>query len=139
MGGLGHKKSGWVQSGVAVCLGLIIWMALSPPVEARRLHLEKEYQSAWCLAQGGQVEVRQADKTRVDCLTDTYAIEFDFGSKWAEAIGQSLYYAIQTGKQPGIVLILEKSGDIRYWERMNRVIDRFELNIKVWKMKPKDL
>lgn len=85
------------------------------------------------------MEVVQSDNTRVDCLTDTHAIEFDFGSKWAEAIGQSLYYSIKTGKQAGIVLILEKDGDTRYWERMKTVINELKLNIKTWQMKPGDL
>jgi hypothetical protein len=41
----------------------------------------------------------------VDCLTDECVIEFDFSNKWAEAIGQSLYYANQTGKKADIFLI----------------------------------
>ena len=137
----GDMKSGQIRSGLAVCLGLVVWMTSfpSPSVEARRLHLEKEYQSVWCLAQGGKMEVTQADKTRVDCLTDTHAIEFDFGAKWAEAIGQSLYYAIQTGKEPGVVLILEKDEDSRYWKRLNKTIDQRNLNIKTWQMRPEDL
>jgi len=32
-------------------------------------------------------EDRLPDKTRIDCLTTTHAVEHDFGSKWAEAIG----------------------------------------------------
>ncbi len=106
---------------------------------ASRLHKETAYQQKWCGQAGGVTEVRQPDLTRVDCLTSRYAIEFDFGSKWAEAIGQSLHYAIQTGKQPGIVLILEKKSDLRYWNRLNSVIQRFELEIKTWKMAPGDL
>jgi hypothetical protein len=43
------------------------------------------------------------DKTRCDCLTPTHAVEVDFGPKWHEAIGQSLYN-LQTGKKVGIVL-----------------------------------
>ena len=34
------------------------------------------------------------DGTRCDILTDTHAIEVDFADKWAEAIGQSLNYAM---------------------------------------------
>ncbi len=62
------------------------------------------------------------DHTRCDCLTRTHAIEFDFGNNWAEAIGQSLYYSIQTGKKAGIALILEKPSDYKYWIRLNTVI-----------------
>lgn len=45
----------------------------------------------------------------VDCLTDEYAIEFDFSKKWAEAIGQSLYYASQTYRKPGYSLSAKTS------------------------------
>jgi hypothetical protein len=37
------------------------------------------YQQKWCEARKGQVEVVLPDGTRCDCLTDTHAIEFDFG------------------------------------------------------------
>jgi hypothetical protein len=46
------------------------------------------------------------DGTRCDCLTDVHAIEFDFGNNWAEAVGQSAYYALQTNRKAGIVLVL---------------------------------
>ncbi len=49
---------------------------------AKRLHHEK-----WCKEMGGQTEVVLDDGTRCDCVTDEYAIEFDFADKWAEAIG----------------------------------------------------
>ena len=46
------------------------------------------------------MEVVMKDGTRCDILTATHAIEVDFAKKWAEAIGQSLNYAMQTGKRP---------------------------------------
>jgi hypothetical protein len=69
------------------------------------------YQERWCREQGGQIEVVLSDRTCCDCVTDTHAIEFDFGIKWAEAIGQSAYYSLQAEKRAGIVLILEKIKD----------------------------
>ena len=72
------------------------------------------------------------DGTRCDCLTDTHAIEFDFGSNWAEAIGQSAYYALQTGKRAGVVLVLETVKDGKYWIRLNTTIEHFELPIDTW-------
>jgi len=75
---------------------------MSTPAQAKRLHYEKWYQSEWCKAHNGQVEVVLPDRTRCDCLTNTHAIEFDFGNKWAEAIGQALYYSIQTEKKQGL-------------------------------------
>ena len=39
------------------------------------------------------------------------------GNDWVETVGQSAYYAIQTGKKAGIVLILETMRDRKYWIR----------------------
>lgn len=89
---------------------------------------EKHYVQAYCK---GQTEYRLPDKTRVDCLTDEYAIEFDYGNKWAEGIGQSLYYAKKTGKKPAIALILRSEKDNKYIERIKAV----DKNIKVFPIK----
>lgn len=58
----------------------------------------------------------------------------DFGPKWAEAIGQALYYSLQTGKRAGVALILEKPKDHKYWIRLNSTIQHFGLPIDTWKM-----
>jgi hypothetical protein len=115
-------------------LGLILLTILVFPASAlgKREHPEKWYQQKWCEEQKGQVEVVLPDGTRCDCVTDTHAIEFDFGSKWAEAVGQSAYYAIQTGKKAGIVLILETMKDRKYWLRLNTTIEHFNLPIDTW-------
>lgn len=96
---------------------------------ADRLHPEKWYQDKWCKKHEGQIEVVLPDRTRCDCLTGTHAIEFDFGNKWAEAIGQALHYGLQTGKRPGIVLILEYPKDRKYWIRLNTIIEHYKLPI----------
>ena len=67
----------------------------------------------------------------LDCLTSTYAIEVDFSTKWAESIGQSLYYSLETNTRPGVLLITEnKQKDIKYLKRLKRVAR--ELNITIW-------
>lgn len=92
---------------------------------------ERHYQDANCK---GITEHVLSDRTRVDCLTDTHAIEYDFGRKWSEAIGQSLGYAIETNKRAGIVLILEKKKDYKYWIKLNSIIDYYKLPIDTWKI-----
>lgn len=82
----------------------------------------------------GQLEHVLSDRTRVDCLTGTHAIEFDFGRKWSEAIGQSLGYAIETNKKAGIVLTLEEKKDYKYWIKLNTIIDHYKLPIDAWKI-----
>ena len=72
-------------------------------------YFEKDYQKVWCDAHCGTREVILSDRARVDCVTATHAIEFDFAPKWAESIGQALYYGYALNKKPGIVLIIENT------------------------------
>lgn len=105
---------------------------------AAHQYLEKEYQSVWCKANNGVTEVVLADGARVDCVTKDYAIEFDFASKWAESIGQALYYGNSLSKTAGVVLILENpKKDQRYLDRLKCVADKH--NIKVWTMTTQDM
>jgi len=99
---------------------------------------ERFYQNKWCIEQKGKTEVVLPDKTRCDCLTKTHAIEFDFGKKWAEAIGQALFYSLQTGKRAGIVLILESDEDRKYWIRLNSTIQHFKLPVDTWETGPSE-
>lgn len=80
----------------------------------------------------GEIEHVLSDRTRVDCLTNTHAIEYDWGKKWAEAIGQSLYYSAMTGKKAGIVLITNPRTKDRYLKRLNKAIESHSLDIDVW-------
>ncbi len=92
---------------------------------------EKHYQAEWC-ADRGLTEYRLPDRTRVDCLTESHAIEFDWAKKWHEGIGQSLYYAVQTGKRAGIVLIVKRRKHYKYWIRLNTTIQHHDLPIDTW-------
>jgi len=96
----------------------------------KRLHKEKDYQKDWCCEANGIDEYVLPDKTRVDCVTDEYAIEFDFADKWAEAIGQSLHYARMTNRKPGIVLIIEHPEDKKHLEKLEPIAQ--EIGIKIW-------
>jgi len=113
---------------------LFLLILTASPVQAKHRHKEKEYQEQWCAEAGGITEVVLDDGARVDCLTDEYAIEFDFAPKWAEAIGQALYYAEKTGRKPGVVLILEGDADqSRFTDRLDTVAT--PRGIRVWTMK----
>jgi hypothetical protein len=110
------------------------WLSLatSYPVFANRDHPEKWYQTQWCEDNYGQQEVTLPNQTRCDCLTKNYAVEVEFADKWAEAVGQSLNYALESHRRAGIVLILESPTDKKYWMRLNAIITHFGLPIKVW-------
>ena len=92
---------------------------------------ERFYQNQWCIDNDGKTEHLLPDLTRVDCLTKTHAIEFDFEKKWAEPIGQSLYYAAMTGKRAGIVLIISGTREY-YLGRIQTVIEAYRLPIDIW-------
>ncbi len=99
---------------------LFIFIFIIPiKVIAKRLHHEVEYQKYWCNKHNGILEYELDDKTRVDCLTENLAVEVDFANKWAECIGQALYYGIKTNKQPTCLLIIENMGnDFKYLKRL---------------------
>ncbi|MBQ8887599.1 MAG: hypothetical protein IJY61_07865 [Candidatus Gastranaerophilales bacterium] len=79
---------------------------------------EKDYVNKYCT---GIIEYTLPDKTRIDCLTEEYAIEFDYAKKWAESIGQSLYYAKKTGKKPAVAIITSGEKDLKYINRIREV------------------
>lgn len=111
---------------------------LATDAHAKSLYYEKDYQKQWCNQHNGKMEVILPDKARVDCVTDTHAIEFDFAKKWGESIGQALYYSAMLNKQAGIVLIMEKGiSDEKYLTRVKEVAKRY--NITIWTMTPKDI
>ena len=92
---------------------------------------ESYYVNQWCTSDFGRREAVLWDMTRVDCLTKDYAIEFDFAKKWAESIGQALYYSKMTGKLPAVVLILTSPADYHYVKR----VERLDNGIKIFLVK----
>jgi hypothetical protein len=74
------------------------------------------------------------DKARVDCLTNEYAIEVDFAKKWAESIGQSLFYAEMTDRKPAVGLILGDD-ESRFLNRLHHVATKFDIKIFIIRIK----
>jgi hypothetical protein len=101
---------------------------------AKRLHPEQYYQISWCKDNQGEVEVVLEDRTRVDCLTKTHAIEVDFANKFFEGLSQALYYGMMTGKKAGLVLIVERDTDKKYVGRAKKLIKYFSLPIDLWEV-----
>jgi hypothetical protein len=66
---------------------IIALAAIAAGAHAGNEHPERWYQVRWCEAHHGQTEYVLPDRTRCDYLTDTHAVEVDFGRKWVEAIG----------------------------------------------------
>lgn len=92
---------------------------------------EADYVNAYCK---GIIEYQLPDRTRVDCLTDEYAIEYDWAKKWAESIGQALYYSKMTGKKPAVAIIIKNPEERIYIDRIRKV----DSNIKIFEIKSED-
>jgi hypothetical protein len=97
---------------------------------SRVKHNEKYYQTKMCRKLGGKMEYRLPDATRIDCLTSRYAIEVDFAKKWAESVGQSLYYAKMSGKKPAVGLIVDSSKrEKKYLKRLNTLARSYGIKV----------
>ena len=83
-----------------------------------------------------KTEVSLWDRTRVDMVNDTYAIEVDWAPKWAEAIGQSLYYAEVTKLKPAIILLVKnKTTESRYIYRAQIVAAKYGIQLYIEEVK----
>jgi len=99
---------------------------------------EKDYNTYWCEAREGRLEATTIDGSRVDCLLPNYAVEGERAYKWKEAVGQSLFYGIQTQRTPAILLIVnDPVKDKKYIDRLNKVATRY--GIKTWYITPAEL
>jgi hypothetical protein len=109
---------------------LVFTMAILP---ANAIENEDYYNRQFCSEVSGQAEYKLPDRSRIDCLTDTHAYEADWadGLKVYESIGQSLYYAAETGKNPGILLLVRKKNSDKHIRKVKRVIENWSLPIKL--------
>jgi len=65
-----------------------------------------------------KTEVVLSDGSRVDLLSDKYAIEVDWAPKWAESIGQSVHYGLLTDRKPAVLLLLKDP--VKEWPELVR-------------------
>ena len=82
----------------------------------------------------GVAEYRLFDGSRVDILNDEYAIEVEWAHKslkWAEAIGQSIYYSEITNRKPMIILLVLKYDQVTLKNIYKCLIATRKHNIKV--------
>lgn len=106
-------------------LGLAAWTApaLKPPKIMSETNIVKTMlvPALHGIASPDAVEVRLWDRSRVDFMTDDYAFEVDWSKKWAEGVGQALFYGRMTGKKPGLFLLVKDIDDERHFIYRARV------------------
>ena len=108
----------------------LVIVAFITGCSSTKKHHEKYYQTQLCNELDGVMEQSLLDRTRVDCLTDEYAIEVDFAKKWAESVGQSLYYAAMTEKKPAVGFIMnDNKKDGRHLKRLEVLAKRYHIKI----------
>lgn len=112
-------------------LALIIVLLASPSM-AKRSNPESFYKEIWCKNNKGEENVIIGNYAICDCVTNEYAVEVEFANNWMDTIGKSLHFAQETGKKPGVVLILENIQDRRFKERMLKMIEHYKLDIEVF-------
>ena len=112
---------------------LLTILLITISISVGAIENEDYYNRQFCTQESGQAEYRLPDRSRVDCLTDTHAYEADWadGLKVYESIGQSLYYAAETGKKPGILLLVRKKNSDKHIRKVKRVIENWSLPIKL--------
>ena len=114
---------------------LVFFLLITVPGNARQ-NSEKHYQEKWC-AEMGQTNYPLPDKSRVDCLTETHAVEVNFADNYKQAIGQAIYNSRITGKKPGLLIIIEKDSDYRYLPSLGADLRHVGVDdIKVWTIRP---
>ena len=68
---------------------------------------ESEWIFALAEVLAGATEVK-VDRGRVDVVTDKYAIEVDFLSKWKEGLGQAIHYGYETDLLSTLAVITDE-------------------------------
>ncbi len=92
---------------------------------------EHYYNAFFCNSVNGLVEFRLENGTKVDCLTNEYAIEVDWAQKWYEGITQALYYAMLTNRKAKLLLILKDNTDLRFVKRADDLIEFYRLPVYI--------
>ena len=113
-------------------LFLIVFLFIGITVFSQARERESYYQKEFAEVIGGEREVVLEDRTRVDIVTDTYAIEVDFAEKWAESIGQSLHYEEMLGKKAGVLLVMDREREERFLNRLMPIAAKHGITVWVW-------
>ena len=110
-------------------LKIIFILLLTINTAYAKKYKESHYQATDCKIRGGKTEV-VIKGGRIDCETKHFVIEYDFADKWAECLGQALFYSAAKDKFGICSLILESKKDFKYIDKLQNVIDYHDLYIK---------
>ncbi len=121
-------------------LTLLLILIPASAQAAARVNEQARYSKNWCEKIGGKLRVLVENKTVVDCLTDQFAVKISFADEWASAIGYARYYAVTTGRDPGVALIMESPAqEFSLLVFLLTAIKDDSKTWRVWVVKPGDL
>ena len=113
--------------------GVICLTAQTPTPESPAVKKDEKYWQAIVAKElKGVTEFVLDDKARIDILTADTAIEVDWAKKWAEGIGQALYYSAKTTKKAGIVYIVQEDSDTVFVRRALVALNHHKLECAVY-------
>lgn len=126
-----------VAVGCLVIFGPVVFAdEPAKPKPPRETEIVKQLATLWELDPERHTEVPTPDGSRIDLLTNTHAYEVDWAEKWAEGVGQSLYYGLVTERKPGLLLIIkDRDRDRKYYLRALSVCGKHGISLGVIQIK----
>lgn len=117
---------------LAATIGTVEGFQITAPAPHDEVDICKQLAPQLSKQYGGKfvTEYHLWDETRVDLLSDDYAVEVDYAEKWAECIGQALYYSHLTDRQAVCLLLSAGEKDSRFIYRCQTVCEAH--GIKLW-------
>ena len=121
---------------------LTVALFLSFPSDALEARSEDDHVKEWCTRNNGEIEYHFKDRTRVDCLTSTHAVEFKLAEEWQEvvrSVGQVIHYARMAERRPGIVLVVRAKNECKWVQRLEEDLKGVSVNgnsIQLWVVGP---
>jgi len=104
---------------------------LAGPAYQTEFDFVKEQCEIW----EGEQDYLLQDQTRVDCMTEEMAVEFEFADNWKRALGPALHASSRTGKAAAIAMILRRESDEAYVKELMAVKKNFGLELKIFQVK----
>lgn len=127
----GQKAGGWMLIGGALAPIIGGWLQV-PRKGPRPPEAAVSRTIAAQLGPEARREVVVHGDKRCDIVYRQYAFEIDQADKWYEGIGQSLFYALELNKNPGLILIVSQPGDEQEVELAAKVAWHYGIYLRTW-------
>jgi len=112
---------------------VVVLLVAAGARHARRADNELYWEAIIAAQLHAEAEHRLPCGARVDLLTPTAAIEIDWPKKWAEGVGQALYYGAQTNRRAVVLyLVSDPVAEARYLDRARVAADAGGVEIWLW-------